>query len=101
MAPWTADLTGNPVTVQLVHRWLAMLVLAAILALWWRVRRLPPGERLAFDLLAAMGVLQAGLGVATLLLGVPLAAASLHQAGGAVLLSLAVYALHASRTARI
>ena len=100
-APWTADLTGNPVTVQLVHRWLAMLVLAAILALWWQVRRLPPGERLAFDLLAAMGILQAGLGVATLLLGVPLAAASLHQAGGVVLLSLAIYALHASRRARI
>ena len=101
MAPWTADLTGNPVTVQLVHRWLAMLVVAAILALWWRIRRLPPGERLAFDLLAVTGVLQAGLGVATLLLGVPLAAAALHQAGGVVLLSLAVYALHASRRARI
>lgn len=101
MAPWTADLTGNPVTVQLVHRWLAMLVVAAILALWWRIRRLPPGERLAFDLLAVTGVLQAGLGVATLLLGVPLAAAALHQAGGVVLLSLAVYALHASRRAGI
>ncbi|MDE0176058.1 MAG: COX15/CtaA family protein [Defluviicoccus sp.] len=101
MAPWAADLTGNPVTVQLVHRWLAMLVLAAILALWWRVRRLPQGQRLAFDLLAVTGILQAGLGVATLLLGVPLAAASLHQAGGVVLLSLAVYALHASRRARI
>ena len=101
IAPWTADLTGNPVTVQLVHRWLAMLVLAAILALWWRVRRLPQGQRLAFDLLAVTGILQAGLGVATLLLGVPLAAALLHQAGGVVLLSLAVYALHASRRARI
>ena len=101
MAPWTADLTGNPVTVQLVHRWLAMLVLAAILALWWRVRRLPQGQRLAFDLLAVAGILQAGLGVATLLLGVPLAAASLHQAGGVVLLSLAVYALHTNRRARI
>jgi len=39
--------------------------------------------------------------VATLLLGVPLAAASLHQAGGVVLLSLAVYALHAGRRARV
>ncbi len=100
VAPWTADLTGNPVTVQFVHRWLAMLVVAAILALWWRARDLPPGDRLAFDLLAAMAVLQAGLGVATLLLGVPLAAAALHQAGAVVLLSLAVHALHASRKAR-
>ena len=96
-APWIADLTANPVTVQLLHRWLAILLLAAILALWWRGRGAAPGERLAFDLLAGMGILQAGLGVATLLLGVPLAAAALHQAGAVVLLSLAIYALHASR----
>ena len=101
IAPWAADLTANPVTVQFVHRWLAIVVLAAIVWLRWRVRRAPPGERLAFDLLAGMGVLQAGLGVATLLLGVPLAAAALHQAGAAVLLSLAIYALHASRRARV
>ena len=99
-APWTADLTGNPVTVQFVHRWLAMLVVGAILALWWRARHLPPAGRRGFDLLAGMAVLQAGLGVATLLLGVPLAAASLHQAGAVVLLSLSVHALHASRRAR-
>ena len=96
-APWTADLTGNPVTVQLVHRWLAIALLAAILALRWRARRARPRARLAFDLLAGMGLLQAGLGVATLLTGVPLAAAALHQAGAVVLLGLAVYALHASR----
>ena len=101
IAPWTADLTANPVTVQFVHRWLAIAVLAAIVWLRWRARRAPPGERRAFDLLAGMGVLQAGLGVATLVLGVPLAAAALHQAGAAVLLSLAIYALHASRRARV
>ncbi len=97
IAPWTADLTDNPATVQFVHRWLAIVVLAAILALRWRVRRAPPRERLAYDLLAGMGLVQAGLGIATLLLGVPLAAAALHQAGAAVLLSLAIHALHASR----
>ncbi len=101
LVPWTADLTGNPATVQFVHRWLGILVLAAILALRWRVRHAPPGERRAHDLLAGMGVLQAGLGVATLLLGVPLAIAAFHQAGAVVLLSLAIYALHASRSARV
>ena len=101
IAPWTADLTGNPVTVQFVHRWLAIVVLAGLLSLWWRVRLAPRDERRPFDLLAAMALVQAGLGVATLLLGVPLAAAALHQAGGAVLLSLAVYALHADRRARV
>ena len=96
-APWAADMTANPVTVQLLHRWLAILLLAAILALRWRARRAPPAERRALDLLAGMGIVQAGLGVVTLLTGVPLAAAALHQAGAAVLLSLAIYALHASR----
>ena len=96
-APWTADLTANPVTVQFLHRWLAILLLAGILALRWRARRAPRGERRALDLLAGTGILQAGLGVATLLLGVPLAAAAMHQAGAVVLLSLAIYALHASR----
>lgn len=101
LAPWIADLTGNPVTVQFVHRWLAIFVLAGILLLRWRVRRAPRGERRPFDLLAGMALVQAGLGVATLLLGVPLFAAALHQAGAAVLLSLAVYALHAGRRLRV
>lgn len=101
LAPWTADLTGNPVTVQFVHRWLAILVLAGLLLLRWRVRLAPHGERRPFDLLAGTALVQAGLGVATLLLGVPLAAASLHQAGAVVLLSLAIYALHTGRRARV
>ena len=100
-APWTADLTGNPVTVQLVHRWLAVVVLAVILALWWRVRRAPRSERLALDLLAATGIVQAGLGVCTVLLGVPPVVAALHQTCAVILLSLAIYALHASRRARV
>ncbi len=97
LVPRTADLTENPVTVQFVHRWLAIVVLAVVLALWWRARRDPPRARLPFDLLAGMGVVQAGLGIATLVLGVPLALAALHQAGAVVLLSLAVYVLHAGR----
>ena len=99
--PWLADLTSNPVTVQFVHRWLGIGVLAGVLALRWRVRRAPAAERRAFDLLAGMGLLQAGLGVATLLLGVPLAAAALHQAGAVALLSLAIHALHAGRGCRV
>jgi len=100
-APWTADLTGNPATVQFIHRWLAIVVLAVILALWWRVRRAPRGERLAFDLLAAMATVQAGLGVLTVVLGVPPVVAALHHTGAVIVLSLAIYALHASRRARV
>ena len=101
LAPWFVDLTGNPVTVQFVHRWLAILVLAGLLSLWWRVRLAPRDERRPFDFLAGMALIQAGLGVATLLLGVPLFAAALHQAGAAMLLSLAIYALHAGRRVEI
>ena len=41
-----------------------------------------------------MALIQAGLGIATLLTGVPLALAALHQAGAVILLSLAVLVLH-------
>jgi len=40
-------------------------------------------------------LVQAGLGIATLLAGVPLALGSAHQAVALVLLSLAVTAIHA------
>ena len=88
IAPWPADLTENAVTVQFVHRLLAIALVAIVLSLWWRGR----GGALAG--LAFMVLIQAGLGIATLLSGVPLALAASHQAGGLVLLSLAVYAAH-------
>jgi cytochrome c oxidase assembly protein subunit 15 len=87
----------DPVTAQLIHRWLAILVVALIIALWLRRRRVSSGTHRPIDLLAAMALVQAGLGIATLLLEVPIPLAAAHQAGAIVLWTLALWSLHAAR----
>lgn len=84
----------NPVTVQFIHRCLALTTFAVVAGLWlsWRRVELVPAQRLALNALAAMTLLQVSLGIATLLYHVPVALGTLHQ-GGAVLLLSAVLAM--------
>lgn len=84
----------NPVTVQFIHRCLALTTFAVVAGLWlsWRRAELVPAQRLALNALAAMTLLQVSLGIATLLYHVPVALGTLHQ-GGAVLLLSAVLAM--------
>jgi cytochrome c oxidase assembly protein subunit 15 len=102
LEPAWRNLTENPVLAQFVHRWLAILTLAAVLALWLRARGrgLPPAAVRPLDLMAAMALLQVGLGISTLLLVVPIPLAAAHQAGAVVLLTLATVALHGLRPRR-
>lgn len=107
LTPAWRNLTENPVLAQFVHRWLAVATLAVVLALWLRAlwlrargARLPRAAALPLDLMAAMAVLQVGLGIATLLLVVPIPLAAAHQAGAVVLLTLATIALHGLRPGR-
>jgi heme a synthase len=87
----------DPVTAQFIHRWLAMTVVALVLALWLRRRGLSATAARPIDGLAAMALLQAGLGIGTLLLQVPIPLAAAHQAGAVVLWTLALWSLHATR----
>ena len=87
----------DPVTAQFIHRWLAMTVVALVLTLWLRRRGLPPAAARPIDGLAAMALLQAGLGIGTLLLQVPIPLAAAHQAGAVVLWTLTLWSLHATR----
>jgi cytochrome c oxidase assembly protein subunit 15 len=87
----------DPVTAQFIHRWLAMTVVALVLALWLRRLGLSPAAARPIDGLAAMALLQAGLGIGTLLLQVPIPLAAAHQAGAVVLWTLALWSLHATR----
>ena len=79
-------------TVQFDHRVLALTTLVAVLLFWWRRR-----GRLSVDLLGAMAAVQVGLGIATLLLVVPVPLAAAHQAGAVILLTLALWATHENR----
>ena len=87
----------NIATVQFDHRLLATLVLISGLALWLAARKLPGALRWRAHLLLGMIGVQIALGISTLLLHVPIALASLHQAGALVLLTLTLYLLHGLR----
>lgn len=90
----------NIATVQFDHRLLALLVLISGIALWVYARGLPAPLRLRAHLLLGMIGIQVSLGISTLLLHVPVALASAHQAGALVLLTLTLYLLHGLRQAR-
>jgi len=93
-----SSLFEDVTVVQFIHRSLAETTLAATLAAWavaWSRRQGP--LPLAIHALAAAALLQVGLGVATLLLRVPVWLAVTHQSGALVLLSAALWALHAVR----
>ena len=87
----------NIATVQFDHRLLATLVLIGGVALWWSARRLPDRLRMRAHLVLVMIAAQIALGISTLLLHVPVALATAHQAGALVLLTLTLYLLHGLR----
>ncbi len=98
--PWWMNFVHNMATVQLVHRALAMVIAIAVALVWWRVHsRVPAGARARrwSNLLAAFAVLQIAVGIATLLLRVPLPLAAIHQAGAAIVFTCALGLAHALR----
>jgi cytochrome c oxidase assembly protein subunit 15 len=87
--PWYRNFLYNLATVQFVHRSIAWLLALLVPLYWWRVQRagLETRARLASDALLAALVVQLSLGVATLLLVVPVPLAAAHQAGAVLLLA--------------
>lgn len=88
MAPGWKNAFENAMTVQFNHRILAYMLLLATALHAWQSRTLF-ATLLAFAMLA-----QACLGILTLLLHVPLAAALIHQAGAMIVLALALWNTH-------
>ena len=90
--------------IQFDHRLLATATaLAAVAAALWGTSRrlmLPQGPRDAMLALGAVVLVQYALGIATLLLVVPVDLATLHQVVAVLLLSAALIALHSLRGAR-
>lgn len=89
--PWR-NAFENPTLLQFVHRTLALGTLAFVWGgwAWLRFRLHDPGQRLALDVLAGMALAQVLLGIATLLLVVPVSLGTLHQGGAVLLLSAAL-----------
>jgi heme a synthase len=87
-SPWWINLFENPTAVQFVHRWLAKLLVLGVLVMAWRARR---AEAV---LAAAIALVQLSLGIATILTGVDIAVATLHQAGAVILLTFVIVVRH-------
>lgn len=93
---WTESILTAPATVQFIHRWLAFVVLACALAVWWSTRRhaLDATARRSSLVLVGLLTLQIVLGICVLLLGVPLALALAHQITAMLAFMAALYANH-------
>ena len=102
LTPWWLNLFENVMTVQFQHRVLAILLLAGVAAVWWRSRKSENAPVLAWaNALLTMTLVQAALGITTLVLVVPLLVALAHQAGALILFTLAICFAHAVQVPRV
>jgi cytochrome c oxidase assembly protein subunit 15 len=99
LEPWWRNLFDNMATVQFDHRVLAILTFLLIVLYWWRMPRedLPARARKGVNALLHTGVLQVALGIATLLLVVPIPLAAAHQGVAMLLFTVGLYLCHALR----
>src|SRR5690606_19443125 len=94
MAPFWHNFFENPAMTQFMHRSWAFAALAAALIFAVKARRGAHGAtRLWAGWLLAGVIMQAGLGIAALLLLAPLWLAAAHQIGALALLALALRAM--------
>lgn len=100
--PWWRSLFEHVPAVQFNHRLLGIVTVIAALVAWALSAR--PGHtprvRHWGRATGGMALVQAGLGIATLLLAVPIHLASLHQGGAVILLGFGLLLLHAVRRER-
>jgi cytochrome c oxidase assembly protein subunit 15 len=93
--PWWRNLFENVATVQFNHRLVAYGTFASVLWFFWTAWRKDSDDRIQKIATAGLvvGCIQLLLGIATLLLVVPVSLAVLHQLGAITLFCLSVTAL--------
>jgi cytochrome c oxidase assembly protein subunit 15 len=89
---WWA-LTNDPYLIHFVHRWWAWVVVAAMVVFARKVRKVEGARPASIAIHSAFGT-QVVLGILTVLSGVAIWLASLHQATGALLLAATVWGAH-------
>lgn len=92
---WTRGIAAfatDPYLVHFIHRWWAFATLAALVMLERRAKAM--GGRMAARAVAAVGGTQILLGIATVMTGISLPLAILHQANGALLVAATAWAAH-------
>src|SRR5690606_27679737 len=98
LSPGWLNAFENPAAIQFNHRLLAIATVLLLAAFWWRARHDAQAALPAVMLLAA-ALMQMALGIATLLLVVPLHLGVLHQAGAVLVVTASVWASHRLRGA--
>jgi cytochrome c oxidase assembly protein subunit 15 len=97
LSPWFLNPLENMVSVQFNHRWLA--IMTGLLLLVWYIHGRSSfdeaGLQRGFKLVGMMIIIQLALGIATLLLQVPVVLGALHQAGALLLFSALLLNIHA------
>ena len=83
----------NHAGVQFTHRWLAIITLFITLS-FAACGIMKQRKGLYFPILAIFIFIQVGLGISTLLSGVSLPLAVMHQGGAVILLTLIIYAIY-------
>ncbi len=98
--PAILNLFENIVTVQFDHRWLAKATLLAVIVLWWYAIRQPIERRvrIGYHLLLLLACAQVALGIATLLMRVPVSLGAAHQGMALLLFTVVVYLNQALRS---
>lgn len=99
--PWWKNLFNNMATVQFDHRIIAWLLIILVPLFWAATRRidLSARARLAVNVLPIALLLQVALGIATVLLAVPIPLAAAHQGGAVLLFAASLWASHSLRKA--
>lgn len=99
LEPWYQNFFDNMALVQFDHRLGAWLLIILVPWYWWKLRSVAVSDtaRLASNLLLAAVFAQIGLGIATLLLFVPVGLGAAHQGGAMVVLGLLLWLNHELR----
>jgi len=86
-------LTHDPYLIHFIHRWWAWVVVGALVIFTRTIRSMPDGRRASVAIHSAFGT-QILLGIFTVLSGVAIWLAALHQAVGATLLAATIWGAH-------
>ena len=92
-------LTHDPFLLHFMHRWWAWVVVAVLIVFAREVRKVPGARPASIAIHSAFGT-QVLLGILTILSGIAIWLAVLHQATGALLLATTVWGAHGLGTQR-
>tara|TARA_B100002003_G_C13861562_1_gene421745 strand:- start:172 stop:663 length:492 start_codon:yes stop_codon:yes gene_type:complete len=89
LSPAWINIFENIPSVQFTHRWLAITATLVALSLWAHSIK-SKKSRWNYHVFGVLMILQVGLGIATLLGGVPIVLAALHQANATAILIIVI-----------